>query len=350
MTSSAAALAENPEVRGYVYDMPHPDDFKVKRNRGLRALSVTLTTTAMIGVPALLGMHFASTFTPLFPLAEAYGFIIGMMAGFAGLAKISHRLFVYNDEWKGYVTQNAFSSDMIIYGPGLSASYPWEERNAENEYSLKTVTRTRFVEVETKTGKVIVQYTFIYARDLYLLGNAIGASESTVENGYDGFISSFVTGEVSDLDTERARTCTRELNQKLSDNFMDVRDDTTDETPADFEKNFGIRTVGIVISKIILPVEIEKVRAAVDEGRTLFEVVAALLNLDKEKLQQKLEDKTYTAEFYQKMLDRAMAISENAKLEIQAIEASGIGGSLLGLMRGAKAASGDGHSGAKSGH
>jgi len=248
------------------------------------------------------------------------GAIVGGSIGGAVLTWFApKRLFIYNEEWSAYVSQDMWLGTMVPYGPGLSVSFPWEQRNKTGNYSLRPHPEVLMIPVQTKTSKVTVKVTLEYMFDLSNLGQAIGADAEAIKTDYASFIGSFLTQKLSDMDAETARKSVRSLNDMLAEEFMGV-EDAKGMTPAEFEGQFGIITVSITIGELSLPEDVERTRNAIDEAEELFKVTAALYGKSPEKLATDLESGTITHEQFEKMTNRAMATSKNANMNINVVE------------------------------
>ena len=227
-------------------------------------------------------------------------------------------MFVYNPEWTAYVTQDIFSGKMVPYGPGFHLSYWWEERNKSGNYSLKVITRDFRASVATKTAKVVVSGKYEYAIDLQFITHAIGVDETTIEGGITAFIESFLTSKCSGGDAATVCISIDSLNASLADEFMGDHDGNG---IGDFREKYGFITVSVIINNITLPEAAQKTRDAIDEAVALNSVVAAMYGMKPEELAEKLKKKEIPVKDFNTMLNRALAASDNAKMDIKVIEA-----------------------------
>ncbi len=307
------------EAAGYAITFDPPDDSDISwvdRNRLSRLAIVSAVALVTAAGPAIFGALIGSIFGPIGALIVGVaGFGVG---GFL-LARLSHRLFVYNEEWQAYLTQDPFSGQNIPYGPGLHLSHVWEERNKNGNYSLTVVTKQFEVAVQSKTAKVTVTGQFQYSIDLSNIKRFIGISASTVEDGLTAFIESFLTRELARDDAEHARQNTDDINKKLKKEFMGE-----DDAIIDFEQKYGIITVNLILKTIKLPEEAQKTRDSVDEAKTLMQIVAELSGMSVADYQTKRTSGEISADQHKQLLDRAMAVSgNNAKINVNTIESSG---------------------------
>ena len=209
-------MARNVKYSGYRIDLRAPHDNQITtRNCFSRWMSFIVSVGVLLGAPALflgywgwfLGNETIGTFTGL----------IGFCIGGEFLARLApNRMLIYNPEWTGYVTQNAFTGTMVAYGPGLHVSHWWEARNKGGNYSLKVITRDFKVSIPTTTAKVEVSGQYEYAIGLAMIERAIGIDESTIENGLTAFINTFLISRCTAKDAESVRGSIDELNESLA--------------------------------------------------------------------------------------------------------------------------------------
>jgi hypothetical protein len=254
---------------------------------------------------------------------EVTGFLVGFAVGGALEAWFApNRMFIYNPEWTGYVTQDIFFGTMVPYGPGLHLSHWWEERNKGGNYSLKVITRDFSASIATKTAKVVIKGKYEYAINLALIARAIGVDETTLESGITAFIENFLTSQCANEDAYAVRGMIDVLNGKLAAEFMcDEGCDEDNVQIASFGDKYGFITVSVVIDNIALPEAAQKTRDAIDEASALHSVVATLYGFTPEKLAEKLASKEISVKDYNTMLNRALAASENATMDLKVIEA-----------------------------
>lgn len=318
---------------GYRIDLRPPKDkwARWERNRFLRWINFIVSSVALLCAPTILVAYWGGLFE-----YEPIGRLLGFCVGGALEAWIApSRMFVYNPEWTAYVTQNAFTGKMVPYGPGLHLSYWWEERNKRGNYSLRVITRGFSASVATQTAKVVIKGEYEYAIDLKFITRAIGVDETTIESGITAFIESFLTGQCAAEKADAVRGMIDELNRRLADEFM--CEVSTDENVAcerenlqdssSFGSKYGFITVGVVISSISFSDATQKTRDAIDEAVALHSVVANMygFKIDKEKgideLAEKLASKEISVKEYNTMLNRALAASDNAKMDLNVLEA-----------------------------
>lgn len=308
-------MAQAKGKMGYRINLQRPKDSDVSRVRWTRWVMFVGALVCIIGAPtALIGWWGSMADYP--NLGILIGFGVG---GWFASRIIPDRMVIYNPEWTGYVTQNMFKGTMIPYGPGLHFSHLWEERNKAGNYSLKVVTRPFETSISTKTSKVVVKGEYEYAICLARIESAIGVGESTIEDGLTAFIESFLISKCDHADAEEVRGMIVGLNDDLADEFMDT--ENAGKKPSHFEENYGFVTVSIVIDNIAFPEAVQKTRDAIDEAVQLHQVVAAMYGITPKALARKLSQKEISVKDYNTMLNRAMAASDNAKMDIHVIEA-----------------------------
>ncbi len=306
---------------GYRIKFEKPADSQIpnsERSRLFRLFTCLLSSAAVILAPVLLFGYLGKVFG-----YETVGSFIGIAAGFWLLSFVTPRMFIYNPEWAGYVTQDPLFGTMVPYGPGFHLSHWWEQRNASGNYSLKVITRPFSVSIPTRTSKVVVNGEYGYAISLPEITRTVGVDETTIEGGLTAFTGSFLSQECAKGPAEEVRAGVGDLNKKLSTEFMGhagSNSDHPDSVPKLFEKTYGFKTVSVVIVNIELPEAVQKTRDAIDEAEKLHEVMAKLLGIDLGELARMKKSKEISDKDYQNLLNRAMAISDNATMDIQVIE------------------------------
>lgn len=279
----------------------------------------------MVALTILLGLivptWFASFVGSIFgDVGSFIGALAGFVAGGFFLGIISKRLFVYNEEWSGYVTNNPFGGQNVAYGPGLHFSYPWEQRNQDGEYDLQVKTEPFELKAQTKSANVTVTGSFQYRIDLPHITKYIGAGESTIKGGLIAFIKTFLTEELAKEDAEYDRTHLGQINAALRDKFT--------KGSSELERKYGIQTVNLFLETLQLPEEAQKTRDAVDEAKQLTKVVAELAGYTGKNAVKDYQEAVRTGaishEQNKQLLDRAMAVSNNnARINVNTIEGGG---------------------------
>lgn len=300
---------------GYRIKIDKPTDEMVNRDRNVRFASAFISSVIIVTAPILLLGYLGSLMD-----FKVTGAIIGLIiGGITASIIIPKRMLVINPEWCGYVTQDIFKKGvMVSYGPGVHASHWWEQRNADGNYSLAVQPQTFSPGVTTASGKVIFEGQYEYAIDLSLMDRAIGVSTSIVEKGITAFIDNFLTVRFANKDIEnvRGKEALELLGKDLSNELMN---DTG--TLADIRKEYGYKTVAVIIDKVTLSEDMQKTRDAIDEAGILFKIVAKLHGTTTTVLTKQLKSGAVTSAEYQKMLTRAMAVSDNkTSINVNVIE------------------------------
>jgi len=302
-------MADTKRV-AYRIKLEPPYDGQIKdRGRFLRMLNLVFSLAFLIAAPVTFFRYWGFLFG-----YEIFGSLVGL--GVGGMLEawlVPRWMFIYNPEWTGYVTQNVFTGTMVPYGPGLHPSYWWEERNKSGNYSLGVITRDFKAAIATKTAKVIISGKYEYAINLAMITKAIGIDATTIEIGITAFIDSFLTSECAEEDAGKVRGMIDKLNIDLAREFTD--------NAADFGDKYGFITVSVIIDNITLSDAAQKTRDAVDEASVLHSIVANLYGMKPGELADKLNSEKISVKDYNTMLNRAMATSDNAKMNINVIEA-----------------------------
>jgi len=309
-------MAQAGKKIGYRIDLKTPYDNQItSRDRFGRGVNLVASLLLMYLLPAWFFWYWGS----IMGIPIIGGFIGFAVGGYVAARLIPSRFLINNPEWTAYVTQNMFTGKMVPYGPGLHPSYWWEQHSKEGNYPLNVITRSFTTSIATKTSKVVIGVEYEYAISLKDIMRAIGIDESTIENGITAFIESFLISRCARDDAEKVRGDIDALNEALANEFMET--ETGGRDPRSFENTYGFVTVGIVISSIALPEAVQKTRDAVDEAAQLHAVVAKLYGLPPEELSRKLASKEISLKDYNTMLNRAMATSDNAKMDVTVLEA-----------------------------
>ena len=327
MSGTTIPTASVPRRNGLRIDIQQPQDSDVERERRTR-WGVLLSTVAL---SALSPVYFAYYLTSqIGPNAEMVGLIVGIIGAAELTKRVLWRVLVSNEEWKAYATLNPFNGKRVLYGPGLHPAYPWEERNAAGEISLRVVSVGFEVAVPTRTANIIAEGVFEYQVDLEHLANYIGVDPSTIETGFVAYVSSFLTSQISNGTMEEAREKINALNDAVADEFMGTAIPATltshaTSTVTEFEFKFGIRVVSVFISKMKLPPEVQRTRDGQDEAIRISLVCADLMGMTKAQLDAKVADGTISQDQLADLQRRAMVITGNATASYDRLDGGGAG-------------------------
>lgn len=312
--TTAPAGTPTPPSKGFRIDIERPYDSAAERGRKLRWVNLIVTLVLVVLAPVLLLSWWGSF---IGPASTKVGLLAGLgVAGYL-VYLVLGRLLVSNPEWGAYMTLDAFTGQNVPYGPGLHPSYWWEQRNKDGNYSLEVVTKVSEISVPTKDARLAADFVFEYQVDLPNIQNNVGIDESTIDDGFTGFIQSFLTVELADKTAEEGRRLVSEFNRKLADRFMGI-ELAHGETITEFEKKNGIRAVAAFIKGLRFSEGVQQTRDAVDKGKVIFGIVAEMLGLSQDELRAKrtgttpaMSDKQYDA-----YVDQALALSGNADMKI----------------------------------
>jgi hypothetical protein len=286
----------------------------------------------MVGVPvyvfSLVGAH-------IHRIAGHLGALVGIEVGIFLLRFILPGYFIYNPEGTAYLANNpwAIQKGNVPYGPNMHLSLPWEKRNKSFSWPLSIQTDTFEVSVQTKTSEVSVVGEFGWSISLARLNRfvTITSPSSTIKEGVAGYISSFLSAYYAGMDTEEVRKSVSKTNEDLCEEFMATN------MPSNFEARFGIVVSILYIRMVKLPARVQKTRDARDEANQLLEVVAELYGITVGELKLRRADGTISHKEFNEMLNRAMATSDNASMDIRVIEVQGVDpgmGAILGNLGG----------------
>jgi len=315
------------DTNSFVIDLEPPRDKDAVRNRWSRYISLLFTVAIVLVVPVLAGAFWGSLFAPI---ASKIGGLAGFILGTYFLLRLQSRLLVYNPEWSAYVSNDPFGEN-VPYGPGVHPSHIWEQRNKRGNYSLELVNEAFSVSVQTTTASVEAVGQFQFMIDLRRINNfigVVGVDESAVHRGFTAFVQSHLTQRLAGKSAEEARASIGELNSGLQAMFAG-----RDGQVMEFESKLGIIVVSIMISTLKLSDAAQKTRDAIDEAEQLFRVMAKLSGEDPAEFAAKVRDKRIDTKDFERLLNRAMAVSENATMQINVIEGDLGGAAAAALTR-----------------
>lgn len=304
-----------PKAQGYHidFDPPHDSDLGSKRNRFGRWAFVVGAVLIVLAVSCILCGAIGTFFGDL-PLGAAFG-ILPMLLFIRKLP--AFHMIVIVEPWMGFYTQMPNGS-IIIYGPGVHASYPWEDRDEESNQPLEAISREFVVDVQTTTARIQARGIYEYAMDLPNLDRAIGIDQSTIDDGLTAFIESFLTSRFSGQEAMEVLKKVREANEELADNFM--RHD--DGSSAELEAKYGFKTTAVLVRTFSLSEAAQRTRDAVDQAEMLHNVMARLYGETPENFAKLISEKKLSKEELDTLLNRAMATAKLADMKITVFEAS----------------------------
>jgi hypothetical protein len=161
--------------------------------------------------------------------------------------------------------------------------------------------------------------------NLRFITNFVGIDETTIRDGFAALIRSFLSSRLAGFTLEEARNNIGNLNDELESSFMTLAVDVKDSNVSaqEFEETYGIMTVILTIEGIDYPPAVQKTRDAKDEAEQQLGVVAQLYGMTVNALQKKIDSKEIPLADYNAMLDRAMAMSENATMSVKSYHGLG---------------------------
>ena len=301
---------------GYSIQFPIPHDREVERNRTVRVAFFFIALCAFIGIPCWI-LSFAVS-TIVMPEMAPLGWIVGIALGGRLFAKFAvNSLLIGNDGLTGFITTDQMSGEIVVYGPGTSASFPWEDRSKEGSYPLEVDTLSFKVGVPTTTSVVIAVCEAQWRFNLARLARATSLTDNTLEHGLEGFVEGAIAQEAAGNTGGNALTRLKEFNDLLCKQFMATENAQGGGTPSDFEDKFGLDIVSVFITHFEFSPEVQKARDAVAVAKSIHEVAQALYapgDLDKDIKELKI-----TSEAYKTLIEQALVIAQDAKLNVVSI-------------------------------
>lgn len=327
-------------MAGFAITIPAPNDSETGRRTEGRLATLAVLTASTISVPIGGAVFVGSYLHPIFQFLATVGGVVAAGGLTSGLLRTS---LVYNPEWRGYLTNNPFKGrdpggGNIAYGPGVHVAYPWEQRNKKGTYPLDVTTTTQQVTVSTKTAKVVVTYSYGWAISLENINQFVGTGPATVHTIFTGFIDSFLIAQYAGKTAERVRSSITETNELLEQTFIAQPATGGQTLPTRLGQEAGVIPSLLVIKSIALADQAQATRDAIDESAQYSKAIAALLGITPAELKRRLGDGRLAHEDYMELLNRVMATSDNATMQLQVFEARGIAaaitnalGNLLGI-------------------
>ncbi|HEX9608988.1 MAG TPA: hypothetical protein VGA06_02150 [Candidatus Paceibacterota bacterium] len=302
--------------------MRHDRVLHDKRNRTGRWAVFVLATLLIIFLPVAIFTWVGQFFFGLPQWGAAVGLVIG---GSIYSYILPEYMLITVQLLRGFVTQNIFSGDRIPYGPGWHPTYLWESREKKGNAPLDLITISISEEVPTKSGQALVKTSLQYMPNLRFITNFVGIDETTIRDGFAALIRSFLSSRLAGFTLEEARNNIGNLNDELESSFMTLAVDVKDSNVSaqEFEETYGIMTVILTIEGIDYPPAVQKTRDAKDEAEQQLGVVAQLYGMTVNALQKKIDSKEIPLADYNAMLDRAMAMSENATMSVKSYHGLG---------------------------
>lgn len=299
-----------------------PDDKDLRQLRNVPGRYVVLAASA-IGIPAA-GAMLARLLTNTFvgdigtSLPVNIGTAVGFGVGYVGFMALKHRFFVTNSTTGILLTTDGlkalFSRDdiFVAYGPGGPfVSYPWEQRSAENNISVKTAT-VEFgpFDVQCKDGTVTVKGSARLRPD-HKNPRRFQTGAASVAADLTDLILAFLIGEIGSMKIADAMKKVSNLNKMLLSEFV-MRDPAKPNEPTDFEKEHGIFVVDVTISQVLPSKEVQRTMSGLTETRFIAEGTRILLNYTSAKaVKEALASGQLSRADYNHARDRVMSISGN---------------------------------------
>lgn len=319
---------ENMEQIGRVFF--NESDADVSRRRGVR---VAVLIVSMASASFILGLLGAWIFgKSSLPGTGFLGFILGAGLGQWGFSFLSPRFFVSVPQAQTFVTLNPLlalfgipGDPNIVYGPGLSVSFPWETRSRRSNLSLEVNTIPFIEEVPGDPVRLIVTTSYQFKINIRQAAKFVGVNESTIRGGVIDLIRSRVSQRLAGMDVNTAKAQIGDLNQGLGADFG-VGSGTTvpSQDVLDFEERYGISSVAVTISGIDLPPDVQRTRDAADEAAQAVRSVASMFGMDEAALRAQISSGQITNAQYIEMLDRTLAQGGGATMNIQALKLGGL--------------------------
>ena len=292
-----------------------PNDKDISRNRAGRNV-VLLGSIALLPIAgALAGSFVVNAFTQMLEdnnLLVTLGDVVGFGAGAIGFMALKHRFFVTNSSTGILLTTDALKavlggSDIFVaYGPGGPfVSYPWENRSAENNISIKTATNTFSFTIVCQDGTVFGEGSYRLRPDhenprLFQTGAA------AVADDLKDLILGFLISQIGPLKIAAVLKGIAAMNAKLKQEFEG------DGSKTEFELKHGVFVVDVTLSKLLPSVEVQRTMSGMTEAGFIAAGTRILLGFKAQtKLEAAMAAGKITRADYNHARDRFLSISGN---------------------------------------
>ena len=303
--------------------MSYDHDSDVERGRISRFLVFVATVIAAVGFPTMLGMALGNAldfFGGRF-LFGTLGFGIGVFV----MLKIFHRFWIVVTQTMAFVTTNQFSpkgnNPNIPYGPGGHFAFPWELRAESGNITLGTLTISFLLPIPTKTSEVTVYGSLQFKFNFPTIVRVVELDPSAIQDGFTDMIKEFLSEEITGKTAEEARHHIVELRGNIVAEFQ-----TNEARAEELLNKFNALVQGVQVSSIVLPPDVQKTRDAIEEARAIGENIWLFMGfLNKAAFDEaRKPGGTITQADVNRATEQFLAASDNAKLEIRRIDATGL--------------------------
>lgn len=201
------------------------------------------------------------------------------------------------------------------YGPGLHVCYPWEERDEENNFSLKEVSADTQFSILLRDGTVSLKGSYRIRPDIRNLVPFLSGVASTAEE-LEEIISAFAIEQLSSKTVDEALASIAELNEALYRKFglapQENGEIRPDDDVSNLERRFGVYVGDITIAEILPSQEVQRTRGSITEARAIAEGTAIMLSYkNAEELAEARKNKEVTEEQIRNARDRFLSVSGN---------------------------------------
>lgn len=300
-------------------------DNTLTRDRGSRLGFFILTLAVVVGFPTLLGVA----------LGNALGFYgarfvfgsVGFGFGIFAMIKLLPRYWVVVPQTMAFVTTNqlapAGSNPNVPYGPGGHFTFPWELREESGNITLDTLTLPFSEKVPTKTAEVTVHGSLQFKFNFKTITRVVELDISTIERGFLDIIHEFLSEELSEKEAERAKDDVRELRVILEKELERRKDELL--------RKFNAVVEGVQIASVDLPPAVQKVRDTLEEARSVGRSLYEMLGFpSQEAFETAFKEGKLTTQDIARAREQFLVMSDNATMNIQRIDATGLENARVG--------------------
>jgi hypothetical protein len=307
---------------------PHPiegvgKDSDLERDRFTRWIVFLLCTSTIT-----LGSTAVGT-----SIAGLPGFVVGLAVGAKAVISLSKYFIIRVPQAQVFVTLNGLRTFFGIpgdanvkYGTGDHVTYPWESRDEKGNLSLDIITLVYTESVPGKDSKLEVTGSMQFRVDIKLAERFIGVDQSTIVSGIVDLIKAAISGRLATKTADEAKAEIEQMNIDLLKKFGLAEEGAKDPNVSKLENVYGIELIAVTVTGIDLPQKVQETRDALDQAEHVLSGVAKMYGMELADLKTKLGNNGITTAQYNEMLDRFLANTGVAKMDIKALKINDLDG------------------------
>jgi len=299
-----------------------PDDEVVERNRGLRLFVCVITLAVCFTAPAFV-MNLLVWFLFSNAIFAMVAFLIGLSVGTRAVTAVFPYVTKHVPAWQGLVTLDLVNKEMVVYGPGLHPSFPWEKTSSTSHQSLRVMYKQHTETYPTKDDLLSVRYSFQFQADLERLEKYAGVNEGDIDKGFSGLFSGDLSSRLTNFSAKAAKKNQKKIAGEISDAFgigTTGAGSKTNEKQL-LEDTYGGNLLNFTIEDADFSADLQKARTALSKAELRFSTIAKLQEMTKAELKRRMklpkgDPEHVSREMYQQMFDNSIIADEIGKKNI----------------------------------